>query len=171
MFSRVVSSCKNSCRLKICLSLIESSILSTVSSWQNTCRCPLTFLGHDIQCNLSASSWWNRCPLKPQDFGEFNNFFLDLQKVPEIIRKHHQTFLQLSWMTYYNALFGLLQLVSSADWSKVHHVTQGIFCNDRWWRFAGHYSIEPTGRYLRARVLWILYCKLGLRVQNPHPHS
>ena len=25
----------------------------------------------------------------------------------------------------------LLQLVSSADWSKVHHVTQGIFCNDR----------------------------------------
>ena len=63
----------------------------------------------------------------------------------------------------------LLQLVSSADWSKVHHVTQGIFCNDRWWRFAGHYSIEPTGHYLRARVLWILYCKLGLRVQNPHP--
>ena len=64
----------------------------------------------------------------------------------------------------------LLQLVSSADWSKVHHVTQGIFCNDRWWRFAGHYSIEPTGHYLRARVLWILYCKLGLRVQNPHPY-
>ena len=32
--------------------------------------------------------------LKPQDsFGEFNNLFLDLQKVQEIIRKHHQTFL------------------------------------------------------------------------------
>ena len=28
--------------------------------------------------------------LKPQDsFGEFNKFFLDLQKVQEIIRKHH----------------------------------------------------------------------------------
>ena len=113
MFSRVVSSCKNSCRLKICLSLIESSILSTVSSWQNTCRCPLTFLGHDIQCNLSASSWWNRCPLKPQDFGEFNNFFLDLQKVPEIIRKHHQTFLQLSWMTYY--------YTDGDFWRREHH--------------------------------------------------
>ena len=34
--------------------------------------------------------------LKPQDsFGEFNQFFVDLQKVQEIIRKHHQTFLQL----------------------------------------------------------------------------
>ena len=44
-------------------------------------------------------------PLKPQDsFGEFNNFFLDLQKVQEIIRKHHQTFLQLFWMTYCNAI-------------------------------------------------------------------
>ena len=38
--------------------------------------------------------------LKPQDsLGEFNNFFLDLQKVQEIIRKHHQTFLQLFGMT------------------------------------------------------------------------
>ena len=40
------------------------------------------------------------CVLKPQDsFGEFDNFFLDLQKVQEIIRKHHQTFLQLFLMT------------------------------------------------------------------------
>ena len=32
--------------------------------------------------------------LKPQDsFGEFYKNFLDLQKVQEIIRKHHQTFL------------------------------------------------------------------------------
>ena len=39
--------------------------------------------------------------LKPQDsFGEFHNFFLNLQKVQEIIRKHHQTFMQLFWMTY-----------------------------------------------------------------------
>ena len=40
--------------------------------------------------------------LKPQDsFGEFNKCFLDLQKVQEVIRKHHiQIFLQLFWMTY-----------------------------------------------------------------------
>ena len=52
--------------------------------------------------------------LQPQDsFGEFNNFFLDLQKVQEIIRKHHQTFLQLFGMTYCNAIlpkFGKLSL-------------------------------------------------------------
>ena len=43
--------------------------------------------------------------LKPQDsFGEFNNFFLDLQKVQEIIRKYHQTFLQLFGMTYCNEI-------------------------------------------------------------------
>ena len=43
--------------------------------------------------------------LKPQDsFGEFSIFFLDLQKVQEIIRKHHQTFLQLLWMTNCNAI-------------------------------------------------------------------
>ena len=43
--------------------------------------------------------------LKPQDsFGEFDNFFLDLQKVHEIIRKHHHTFLQLFGMTYCNAI-------------------------------------------------------------------
>ena len=28
-------------------------------------------------------------------FGEFHKFFLDLQKVQEIVRKHHQTFMQL----------------------------------------------------------------------------
>ena len=34
--------------------------------------------------------------LKPLDsFGEFDNFFLDLEKVQEILKKHHQTFLQL----------------------------------------------------------------------------
>ena len=34
--------------------------------------------------------------LKLQDsFGEFDKFLLDLQKVQEIIRRHHQTFLQL----------------------------------------------------------------------------
>ena len=36
------------------------------------------------------------------------------------------------WPTgHYCIIIQLLQLVSSADWSKVHHVTQGIFCNDR----------------------------------------
>ena len=82
---------------------------------------------------------------------------------------HSVRVLRLSANVKLACIIQLLQLVSSADWSKVHHVTHGIFCNDRWWRFAGHYSIEPTGHYLRARVLWILYCKLGLRVQNPHP--
>ena len=31
--------------------------------------------------------------LKPQEYGEFDLFFLDLQKVQEIIRKHYQTVL------------------------------------------------------------------------------
>ena len=40
--------------------------------------------------------------LKPQDRFWWIKFFLilDLQKVQEIIRKHHQTFMQLFWMTY-----------------------------------------------------------------------
>ena len=45
--------------------------------------------------------------LKPQDsFGEFDNLLLDLQKVQgiQIIRKHHQTFLQLFGRTYCNAI-------------------------------------------------------------------
>ena len=44
--------------------------------------------------------------LKPQDsFGEFEKKkILDLQKVQEIIAKHHQTFLQLFWMPYCNAI-------------------------------------------------------------------
>ena len=33
-------------------------------------------------------------------FGEFDKFVLDIQKVQEIIRKHHQTFLQLLVMQY-----------------------------------------------------------------------
>ena len=45
------------------------------------------------------------CVFIPQDsFGEFHTFFPDLQKVQEIIRKHHQTFIQLFWMTYCNAI-------------------------------------------------------------------
>ena len=54
--------------------------------------------------------------LKPKDsFGEFNKFFLDFQKVQEIIRKHHQTFLQLFGMTYCNAILpnGKLSLCKS----------------------------------------------------------
>ena len=45
--------------------------------------------------------------LKPQDsFGEFDILFLDLQKVQEIIREQHQTFLQSFGMTYCNATRG-----------------------------------------------------------------
>ena len=44
--------------------------------------------------------------LQPQDsLGEFKKkILLDLQKVQEIIKKHHQTFLQLFGMTYCNAI-------------------------------------------------------------------
>ena len=43
--------------------------------------------------------------LKPQDsFGEFDKLCVDLQKVQEIIRKCHQTFLQMFGMTYCNAI-------------------------------------------------------------------
>ena len=56
-------------------------------------------------CMDSAEQLRTRRGLKPQDsFGEFNKFFLDLQKVREIIQKHHQTFLQLFGMTYCNAI-------------------------------------------------------------------
>ena len=42
---------------------------------------------------------------KPQDIlGEFYKKILDLQKEHEIITKHHQTFMQLFWMTYCNAM-------------------------------------------------------------------
>ena len=36
----------------------------------------------------------------------------------------------------YNILSSVFpfKLVSSADWSEVHHVTNGILCNDWWWR-------------------------------------
>ena len=55
---------------------------------------------------LSGFTDWNYgVILKPQDsFGEFDNIFLDLQKVQEIIRKHHQTYLQLVWISYCNAI-------------------------------------------------------------------
>ena len=52
--------------------------------------------------------------LKPQDsFGEFNNFFLYLQKVQEIIRKHHQIFLayMLVRMAYCNAILPSVQII------------------------------------------------------------
>ena len=48
--------------------------------------------------------------LKPQDsFREFHNFFLDLQKVQEIIRKHHQTFMELLWNLNYIWLCNIAQ--------------------------------------------------------------
>ena len=56
----------------------------------------------------------------PQDsFGEYNKFFLDLQKVQEIIRKHHQTFLQLFWMTYCNAILPSGKLSLCITYGKV----------------------------------------------------
>ena len=56
--------------------------------------------------------------LKPQDsFGEFDKFFLDLQKVQEIIRKHHQTFLQL---------FEMILKCNIAQWEiNIMYITYG----------------------------------------------
>ena len=60
---------------------------------------------HNISQIVIPPLTFSSYSLKPQDsFGEFDNFVLDLQKVQEIIRKHHQTFLQLFGMTYCNAI-------------------------------------------------------------------
>ena len=56
--------------------------------------------------------------LKPQySLGEFNKFCLDLQKVQEIIKKHHQTFLQLFGMTYCNAILPIIKRVQGCSQS------------------------------------------------------
>ena len=80
--------------------------------------------------------------LKPQDsFGELDNFFLDLQKVQEIITKHHQTFLQLFWMTYCNAILphGKLSLCTYITYDKVFGGTLNIFM---FWIFPENGSIS-----------------------------
>ena len=147
-------------RINQCISILSSCVLN---QWRS------------ISIDLTRTNWkwicfgyvWNR-DVTILQFG-YAAFMVEIFYVRWSILDQ-----SLHWDLFMRdiiVIIQLLQLVSSADWSKVHHVTQGIFCNDRWWRFAGHYSIEPTGHYLRARVLWILYCKLGLRVQNPHPHS
>ena len=59
--------------------------------------------------------------LKPQDsFGEFYKFFLDLQKVQEIMKKHNQTFLQLFGMTYCNAI------LHNGSYHYVHNLWQSV---------------------------------------------
>ena len=68
-----------------------------------------------ITCTLTPCAYFAHLgtELQPQDsFGEFNKICLDLQKVQEIIRKHHQTFLQLFGMTYCNVIlpYGKLSL-------------------------------------------------------------
>ena len=91
-----------------------------------------SFFSYKIVCYFSLSNFNPLHPdfwictsdsklnkLKPQDsFGEFDKFFLDLQKVQEIIRKHHQTFLQLFGMTYCNAMLpnGKLSLCTQPTW-------------------------------------------------------
>ena len=68
--------------------------------------------------------------LKPQDsFGEFNNFFLCLQKVQKIIRKHHQTFLQLFWMTCCPTMLPncpTMQYCPMANYHYVHNLWQSV---------------------------------------------
>ena len=70
----------------------------------------LSFL---MNCNfLKVVNVKRKSNLKPQDgFGEFKKKILDLQKVQEIIRKHHQTFLQLCGMTYCHYVHNLWQSV------------------------------------------------------------
>ena len=67
--------------------------------------CPAVYIAMEQMSNTVIIIIILMTMLKPQDsFGEFNKFFLDLQKVHEIIRKHHQTFLKLFWLTYCNAI-------------------------------------------------------------------
>ena len=79
--------------------------------------------------------------LKPQDsFDEFNNFFLDLRKVQEIIRKHHQTFLQLFGMTYCNAILPNGKfIIMYITYAKVFGGTPNIFM---FWLFPENGSIS-----------------------------
>ena len=75
--------------------------------------------------------------LKPQDsFGEFNTFCLDLQKVQEIIRKHHQTFLQLFWMTYCKAIlpYGKI-LCTYMYWQSVRGASEHFDVWDISWKW------------------------------------
>ena len=59
--------------------------------------------------------------LKPQDsFGEFERRKKILQRVLEIIRKHHQTFLQLFLMTY------LMHYCPMANYHYVHNLWQSV---------------------------------------------
>ena len=103
-----------------CVSLLD---LSLCMRWIDHAYFAL-ILVHGL--NLTHGSW-----LKPQDsFDEFDIFFLlDLQKVQEIIRKHHQTFLQLFWMTYCNAILpsGKLSLCTYVTYGKVFGGTPNIF--------------------------------------------
>ena len=48
------------------------------------------------------------------------NVFLDFHKVQKIIRKHHQTFLQLFWMTYCNTYCPV------ANYHYVHNLWQNV---------------------------------------------
>ena len=53
---------------------------------------------------LSEDPEFFKANLPKLSCGEFNNFFLNLKKKQEIIRKRHQTFLQMFWMTYRNVI-------------------------------------------------------------------
>ena len=68
---------------------------STMRQWLRVPRqWPVNLLGDYLRgYGITTSCIYILKP--PYSFGELNNFFLDLQKVQEIIRKHHQTFLQL----------------------------------------------------------------------------
>ena len=99
----------------------------------------------DSTCYESRGLWpdWSTKArfLKPQDnFGELNKFFLDLQKVQEMIRKHHQTFLQLFWMTYCNAILPSSNLGQSVRGDSEHLYVLAIFW--KWKHFGANWTVN-----------------------------
>ena len=75
---------------------------------------------------IRACAFW-KCALKPC----MHEAILDLQKVQEIIRKHHQNFLQLFGMTDCNAILlnGKLWIVIRVESLILGHVNAKLFRN------------------------------------------
>ena len=80
-------------------------------------------------------------PLKPQDsFGELGIFFLDLQKVQEIIRKHHQTFCKIAFNDKLQCNIAQWQIIIMyITYGKVFGGTPNIFM---FWLFLENGSIS-----------------------------
>ena len=82
-------------------------------------HCTFKFLG--AFTNVHASSRQNLLQSHKIVLVNLTIFFLDLQKVQGIIRKHHQTFLQLFGMTYI-----VMQYCLMAKYHYVHNLWQSV---------------------------------------------